>query len=216
MKRRRQPPTGSHSPPNWRAPARSTEPPSRPRARLQSSPPLYAAGDQVHGKIHDDRRSWEARSVDTITGGTGRFAHARGTVIVDCVTLEPPHETEDTLYPSPELPGEFDLDRVTRSPRVGRAGVSRRRWCLDLHLAYDLKSGQPVQEGDQREAVLVPAGDGLGGGQGAAGVRACPGDPRPTSRRCWTRGRRRSCPSGPGTWGSVMSPPCGGCWDGWA
>ena len=28
----------------------------------------------------------------------------------------------------------------------------------------------------------------------------------------WTRGRRRSCPSGPGIWGSVTSPPCGGCW----
>src|SRR5664279_249075 len=42
-------------------------------------------------------------------------------------------------------------------------------------IAYDLKHGQLVQEGDQREAVLLPAGDGLGGRQTEDGLRAVSG-----------------------------------------
>jgi len=51
----------------------------------------------------------QQRSVVTITGGTGPFAHARGTVIVDCITLGTPQETDDTLTIKRHCTGRGEL-----------------------------------------------------------------------------------------------------------
>jgi len=56
-----------------------------------------AAGDRLTGRFTTTGDLGKQRSADTITGGTGRFAHATGTIIVDCVTLKPPHPTKDAL-----------------------------------------------------------------------------------------------------------------------
>ena len=68
-----------------------------------------AAGDQLTGRFTTTGDLGKQRSADTITGGTGRFAHASGTIIVDCVTLEPPHETEDTLTLVRQCTGRGEL-----------------------------------------------------------------------------------------------------------
>ena len=77
-------------------------------------------------------------------------------------------------------------------------------------MAYDLKSGQPVQEGDQREAVLVPREMAWADGKPTMVPSATWARP-PTSPQRWTPARLRSALSGPGTLRSGTSRPRGGC-----
>jgi hypothetical protein len=69
---------------------------------------VAANGDQLTGDFVTTGTVEKQQSVVTITGGTGRFAHATGTITVICITVGT-HVVNDTLVIDRECTGKGEL-----------------------------------------------------------------------------------------------------------
>ena len=132
-------------------------------AALAQGPHRHPGTAPGHGPVSRPRRARHDPADHPRDQAPDRRPHHPAPAPVACHPLgrmDPPPPGPLTMVPQ---------TRQTRPRRRDRPGQLAKCGCLCV--GYDLNCGEPVQEGDQRPAVLVPARDGLGRRQAEDGFR---------------------------------------------